>query len=74
MIFKSINHNNNDLNTHYDIIRGQMRTDRFFFTGALGGLAVGGFLGPGLFTGALIGGASACVGAGLTNPMVLQDA
>jgi len=54
--------------------RGQMRTDRFFFTGALGGLAVGGLLGPGLLTGALIGGASACVGAGLTNPMVLQDA
>ena len=58
---------------YYDIIRGQMRTDRFFFTGALGGLAVGGLLGPGLLTGALLGGAAACVGAGLTNPMVLQD-
>jgi len=54
--------------------RGQMRTDRFFFTGALGGLAVGGLVGPGLLTGALLGGASACVGAGLTNPMVLRDA
>ena len=51
-----------------------MRTDRFFFTGALGGLAVGGLLGPGLLTGALLGGAAACVGAGLTNPIMLQDA
>ena len=59
---------------YYDIIRGQMRTDRFFFTGALGGLAVGGLLGPGLLTGALLGGAAACVGAGLTNPIMLQDA
>ena len=72
--FKSTNHTNNDLNTRYHIIRGQMRTDRFFFTGALGGLAVGGLVGPGLLTGALLGGASACVGAGLTNPMVLRDA
>ena len=49
-----------------------MRTDRFFFTGALGGLAVGGLLGPGLLTGALLGGAAGCVGAGLTNQTVLQ--
>ena len=49
-----------------------MRTDRFFFTGAHGGLAVGGLLGPGLLTGALLGGAAGCVGAGLTNPTVLQ--
>ena len=52
--------------------QGQMRTDRFFFSGALGGLALGGLalgglLGPGLLGGAVLGGLGGCLGAGLTN-------
>ena len=75
ILFKTINWAKYDLFTHYhEITRGQMRTDRFFFTGAVGGLAVGGLLGPGLLTGALLGGAAGCVGAGLTNQVVLQEA
>ena len=51
--------------------QGQMRTDRLFFSGSLGGLALGGLLGPGALTGAVLGGLAGCLTAGLTNPMVL---
>ena len=64
---------NKRLSIEHDMLRGQMRTDRFFFTGALGGLALGGLLAPGFYTGAVLGGAAGCVGAGLTNERVLEN-
>ena len=61
------------LSIEHDVLRGQMRTDRFFFTGALGGLVLGGLLAPGFYTGAVLGGAAGCVGAGLTNKRVQEN-
>ena len=45
--------------------RGQMRADRMFYSGGLGGLALGGILGPGAYTGAVLGGLGARVGGSL---------